>query len=201
MLRLVLEDRFDGVLGAARAGDTEAFALLFESAQPMLLRFLRVRAGADAEDVASQTWIHVIEGLDRFSGNEVGFRRWVATIARNLHVDLVRRGVRRPETPVDDVSALSPDDRVPDVAELVETRDATRAALALVATLPPDLAELVMLRVVVGLDVAEVAALTGRSSGSVRVAVHRALKRLRATLESSGADGADVTSDELVAFN
>ena len=57
-------------------------------------------------------------------------------------------------------------------------REATAAALRLVATLPPDQAEMVMLRVVAGLDVAVVAELVGKKPGAVRVAVHRALKSL-----------------------
>ena len=50
--------------------------------------------------------------------------------------------------------------------------------LRLVAALPADQAEMVMLRVVAGLDVATVAGLVGKSPGAVRVAVHRALKSL-----------------------
>ena len=57
-------------------------------------------------------------------------------------------------------------------------REATAAALRLVATLPPEQAEMVMLRVVAGLDVAVVAELVGKKPGAVRVAVHRALKSL-----------------------
>jgi RNA polymerase sigma-70 factor (ECF subfamily) len=59
----------------------------------------------------------------------------------------------------------------------------TQRALRHIAALPPDQAELVVLRVVVGLDVGDVATVTGRSPGSVRVAVHRALRRLRSLLE------------------
>jgi hypothetical protein len=59
----------------------------------------------------------------------------------------------------------------------------TRWALRLIGSLPPDQAELVVLRVVVGLDVGDVAEVTGRSPGSVRVAVPRALRRLRTLVE------------------
>ena len=58
----------------------------------------------------------------------------------------------------------------------------TRAAVALIATLPPDQAEVVLLRVVAGLEVAEVAAITGKHPGNVRVLSHRALRRLAEVL-------------------
>lgn len=54
----------------------------------------------------------------------------------------------------------------------------TEQALALVATLPADRAELVMLRVVAGLDVPTIARIVGKSPGAVRVGVHRALRAL-----------------------
>ena len=57
-------------------------------------------------------------------------------------------------------------------------QDATARALDLVRTLPPVQAEMVMLRVVAGLDVQQVADLVGKQPGAVRVAVHRALRSL-----------------------
>lgn len=194
----VLGDHFVDVLGAAQEGDTEAFAALWDATQPMLLRYLRVRAGEHAEDVASETWINVINGLHRFAGDEPGFRRWVVTIARNTHVDLLRRLGRRPELAVADLTELGGQPSATDVAAVVEGHDDTRRALALVATLPPDQAEMVLLRVLVGMDVADVAAVTGRSPGAVRVAVHRALRRLRDTLAAG--DGA-VTGPALTTFS
>ena len=178
----MLDARFAAVLRGARDGDVQAFAELWRETQPMLLRYLRVTAGGDAEDVASQTWVRVIEGLASFSGEEPGFRRWVVTIARNVHVDALRRAGRRPEDLVADIGMLDEQPTSPDPAATAEGRMSTRAALALVATLPPDQAEMITLRVLVGLDVAEVAALVGRSPGAVRVAVHRGLRRLRAQL-------------------
>ena len=65
-------------------------------------------------------------------------------------------------------------------------------ALRLVATLPADQAELVALRVIAGLDVAAVASITGRSAGSVRVAVHRALKTLSTRIAAASTQPSQV---------
>jgi len=184
----VLGDRFAEVLERAQGGDVEAFAELYRQTQPMLVRYLRVTTGQQAEDIASQTWVRVIESLGSFEGPEPGFRRWVVAIGRNIWIDELRRSGRRPEELVAETPERPDDtDRV-DPALVAQARLSTEAALALVATLPPDQAEMVGLRVLVGLDVAEVAELVGKSPGAVRVAVHRGLRRLRERLV--GADAA-----------
>jgi RNA polymerase sigma-70 factor, ECF subfamily len=187
----MLGARFAAVLQRAQQGDAAAVGELWRDANPMLLRYLRVTAGQDADDVASATWLRAAEGFDSFSGTEPGFRRWLVTIARNTHLDDVRRASRRREHPSEDVGELAElrPERSPDAALQAEERMSTQRALGLIAALPPDQAELVLLRVVVGLDVGDVAAITGRSPGSVRVAVHRALRRLRGLLEHEGSSG------------
>ncbi|MBI1758196.1 MAG: sigma-70 family RNA polymerase sigma factor [Actinobacteria bacterium] len=151
----------------------------------MLLRYLRVVAGDAAEDVASETWLRVIGGLGGFSGEEPGFRAWLVRIARNTLMDGHRRRFRRPETLTPDLTRAD-GPSVPDVADTVIDRIGTEDALRLVARLPAEVAEMVTLRVVMGLEVADVAALVGRSPGAVRVAVHRGLRRLADQLRADG---------------
>jgi len=181
--------RFDDLLERAQSGDPLAFGELWRDAQPMLLRYLRVLAAVDAEDLASTTWMRVIEGLDAFSGNEAGFRRWLVTVARNLYIDQARSAGRRRVDLYDDLDTLELGGAfAPDPADLVAAKSSTEAAMRLVARLPRPQAELVMLRVVMGLDVADVAEVTGRTPGAVRVAVHRALRRLEAAFDPELAD-------------
>lgn len=181
----MLGDRFEAVLRAAAAGDRDAFGELWRATHPPLLRYLRVVCGDAADDVASETWIRAMPALERFSGDENAFRGWLVVIGRNHVRDLARRAQRRPEDLSPDMSEhLSAADPT-DTAEAVLERRSTEAALRLVATLPPEQAELVVLRVVVGLDVADVARITGRSPGAVRVAVHRALRTLAGRLRSA----------------
>jgi RNA polymerase sigma-70 factor (ECF subfamily) len=75
---------------------------------------------------------------------------------------------------------------VADTADQVLENLATREAIAAVASLPPLQAEVVMLRVVAGLDTGAVAHLVGRSPGAVRVAVHRGLRRLAQMMTEAG---------------
>ena len=89
---------FGVTLASARAGDEAAFARIFRDVQPALLRYLRVIA-TDPEDVASETWVHVVTGLRRFQGGEQDFRAWLFTIARNRAADAGRSRHRRTAGP------------------------------------------------------------------------------------------------------
>ena len=61
---------FPVVLGAAARGDEEAFGRLWRDLQPRLLRYFAVVSPAAAEDLASETWLGMVRGIDRFEGNE-----------------------------------------------------------------------------------------------------------------------------------
>ncbi len=163
------------LLPAVLDGDEEAFAQVWRHLHPPLLRYLRVREGDVAEDVAAETWLQVVRDLPRFSGDAREFRSWVFTLARHRAVDAGRARAARPSTPTDEVVDLG---QVRSAEAEVMEQATTEAALALVATLPAAQAEMVMLRVVAGLSVAEVAAVVGRRPGTVAVNVHRGLKKL-----------------------
>ncbi|GIE30067.1 hypothetical protein Ait01nite_031120 [Actinoplanes italicus] len=178
---MVAPEGLDAVVLAAQSGDDTAFRLLYRTQQPALLRYLRVLVGEDAEDVASEAWLQIARDLGAFSGDWDGFRGWTATIARHRAMDLLRAQRRRPQTsaPVEFLTELSAGDDTADRAMELVTTD---AALALIATLPPEQAEAVMLRVVVGLDARATGKILGRRAGAVRTAAYRGLKQLAARL-------------------
>lgn len=173
---------FKAVLAAAADGDELAFGALWRDLQPALLRYLHALAPGSGEDLASETWLRVVKGLGQFSGDERAFRAWVFTVARHRAVDRWRRSARRQDelVPLDALAHLpAPDDPASSAVDAISSQ----AAVAMIATLPPDQAEVLLLRVVAGLDVAEVAAITGKRPGNVRVLAHRALHRLAERLD------------------
>jgi RNA polymerase sigma-70 factor (ECF subfamily) len=182
----VVGDSFARVLADAQGGDEDQFAVLWRDANPALLRYLRVLAQDSAEDIAAETWVHVVRGLARFTGDEASWRAWLFTTARRRLFDQARMRKRHPAEPLDDISA-SEVPAAPDAAQLALDNIATESALALLATLPALQAEVIMLRVVAGLDTDAVASLVGKSPGNVRVIAHRGLKRLEVLLAHSGA--------------
>jgi RNA polymerase sigma-70 factor (ECF subfamily) len=181
-------DELSSAIEAAQHGDEHAFRALYRAVQPSLLRYLQVLVGADAEDVASETWLHVIKDLHRFKGDGQGFRRWTVTIGRHRALDHLRHHQRRPAlpTPIEALAEL-PDSE--DTASQALQILSTEAALALIAGLPQDQAEAVLLRVVVGLDAESTAQVLGKRSGAVRTAAYRGLRRLNETLRRNASEG------------
>lgn len=181
------EDRqaptFEAVTAAAGRGEHWALTALFRAYQPPLLRFLRGQEPGVADDLASDVWLAVARGLRNFDDDEPGFRRWLFTIARRRVIEHRRKVGRRRTDPVahDQLEAAQRDRHGVDPAGVVVERLSAQQAIdVIVADLTPDQAEAVLLRVVAGFDVAEVARLMERTPGSVRVLCHRALKRLAA---------------------
>jgi RNA polymerase sigma-70 factor, ECF subfamily len=164
------------VIAAAKTGAEWAIAALYREFQPGLLRYLSAQAPADGDDLASEVWLAAAAGLGRFEGDETGFRRWLFTIAQRRLVDLRRRDARR-RSLLSSLERSNDRDPLDFEAEMLAAAE-TEAALALIASLPPDQAEVVLLRVVGGLATEDVAAILGKKPGAVRVLQHRALKRL-----------------------
>lgn len=167
---------------AAQGGDEEGFRQLYRDVQPRLLRYLRALVGDDAEDVASDTWLQVARDVAGFRGDIDGFRGWTTTIARHRALDHLRRARRRPPTG-EPFEALADVAAAEDTAEAALDAIGTDAALALIASLPPDQAEAVLLRVVVGLDAKTAGQVLGKRPGAVRTSAHRGLNRLAQRVE------------------
>jgi RNA polymerase sigma-70 factor (ECF subfamily) len=181
----VIGDEFPDVLVAAQSGSEDAFATLWRDGNPALLRYLRVVAPDDTEDVAAETWVQVVRGLPNFRGDEQAWRAWLFTTARRRAIDEGRRRSRHRAAPLTELPAdLEP--RSEDTAVLAMQNLATSAAIAAVSTLPPLQAEVILLRVLGGMDTETVARIVDRSPGAVRVAAHRGLRRLAQTLTSTG---------------
>jgi RNA polymerase sigma-70 factor (ECF subfamily) len=151
---------FEDMLASARQGSPAALGWLYRRFQPGLLRLLDVIAPDKAEDLASEVWLDVTVALPRFSGDERAFRAWLAHTARSRVIAGHRQADRRP----------APSD--------AEAEELAAFAARVVSVLPAEQADVVLLRVVGGFDVAEVARLLGRQPATVRSLQHRALRRL-----------------------
>jgi RNA polymerase sigma-70 factor, ECF subfamily len=182
----VTMETFERVLSEAKKGAEWAITALYRDLQPSLLRYLRAQAPADGEDLASEVWLDAASSLIRFEGDEAAFRRWLFTIARRRLVDLRRRdGRRRAVLEPLERSFVAPLSDEPEARLLASS--ATEAALARIVSLPPDQAEVVLLRVLGGFTVDDVAAIVGKKPGAIRVLQHRGLKRLAEDLAGTRA--------------
>jgi RNA polymerase sigma-70 factor (ECF subfamily) len=177
-----VDQPFPQVIAAAQAGEHAAVAVLWKWLNPDLLLFLRARDPASAEDIASETWIRAGRSIRRFTGSEHDFRGWFFTIAWRALIDWQRKESRRRSTPADDsiFDELTAD---ADTADTAIEHLQTDAALQLLQSLPPEQAEVILLRVIAGLDAERVARVMEKEIGNVRVLQHRGLRRLAVMLE------------------
>jgi RNA polymerase sigma-70 factor (ECF subfamily) len=175
---MALGGDFEAVLAAARAGAEWAVAALFRDLQPALLRYLRTKERTYAEDIASDAWLALGPRLATFEGTEPELRRLLFSIAHRRLVDHWRAVARRDTVPVapETLSERGGPDTTEEAGIAALT---TQEALDTIrAHLSPDQADVLVLRIVAGFTVDEVAAVVGKRPGAVRALQHRALNRL-----------------------
>ena len=181
----MLGQAFDDVLTAARTGAAWACTRLYEDLAGVVTGYLRQQGADEPDDVASETFLHVFRSLSTFEGDEDAFRSWVFTIAHHRLVDERRRRARRPAT--------SPMSDADDHAEAHDT--AERAVVDAyhweqlerhLGVLTRAQRDVVLLRVVAGLSVAETAAVVRRGEDAVRQLQHRGLRALEERLRELG---------------
>nr|WP_265565656.1 RNA polymerase sigma factor [Streptomyces hygroscopicus] len=169
---------------AAQNGDEDGFRRVYRTVHPMLLRYVHTLVGgADAEDVMSEAWLHIARDLGSFRGNGDGFRGWAAKVARNRALDHLRRSGRRPLIGGDENDLLELPSASDTANEALESVSTDRA-LALIASLPREQAEAVLLRVVLGLDAKQAGRVLGKRPGTVRVCAYRGLRKLAEMLRT-----------------
>ncbi|WP_310529272.1 RNA polymerase sigma factor [Nocardioides sp.] len=188
-------DPLDPLVEQMLAGDEAALRVVYRDIQPRLLRYLTVLVGPDdAEDVASETWAQGFRDLDRFAGDADGFRGWLTTIGRHRALDHLRRRQRQPRVDSELLELLDRPAGI-DVESLVADMIGTDAALAMVAALPRDQAEAILLRTVFGFDAPTTARILGKRPGAVRSATHRGLRALARRLEQGEEKFSDASRD------
>jgi RNA polymerase sigma-70 factor (ECF subfamily) len=177
---------FEAVLAAAGNGQGWALAELYRALYPRIVRYLRAVESTEAEDLASDSWLDIVRGLERFRGDEAGLRAFSFTIAQRRLLDLRRRRSRRRTEPRE-LRGLIQGGPTGDVEEEALSSLGTDWAINLItSSLTSEQADVVLLRVIGDLDVEAVAKIVGKRPGTVRVLHHRALRRLARILHREG---------------
>ena len=167
----------------AARGQPAAIETLLQQIRPMIVRYCRARLGRisghyhAADDVAQEVCIAVLSALPRYQDMGRPFASFVFGIASHKVADAMRSAARL-AVPTEDLPD-GPDPRPGPEETAVAYLEAERAR-ALLAKLPVNQRELLVLRVLTGLSAEETGNALGMTAGAVRVAQHRALARLRA---------------------
>ncbi len=165
------------LIDRARGGNALAFAVLYDRYADRVYRHIayRVDERADCEDLTQQTFLKAWQAIGRYQITEVPFVGWLLTIAHNVVVSHFRSA--RPQAPL--AEGLAKADERADAVRAVERREAQEAVRSALGKLKPEFQQVVAMRYLEELDYAEIARLTGKREGTVRVTLHRALQQLR----------------------
>jgi RNA polymerase sigma-70 factor (ECF subfamily) len=169
------------------AGDPEGAGLLIQRYEAPLRRVL-LHAGArpaEIDDLLQETWIRVIRSAARYDPMQA-LSGWLFTIAMNRFRTRAVRSAEdsRRHEPLDEV-ATSAASAAASAHTALETAELAASVRSLVATLPPRLADAVLLRYFEELSEKEIAAAMGIPVGTVKSRLHTAISRLRVDLARS----------------
>lgn len=166
------------IVDAARAGNASALSELYTLYFPRVYRYILARTGNtyDAEDLAEEVFMRVLEAIDRFQWREAPFSAWLFRIAHNAVISQRRKETARGRS--SQLSeALAVDSQGPD--ELVENRLVLGDIREAAEKLPEAQRQVIALRFAAGLSVAETARTMGKGEGNVKVIQHKAIVKLR----------------------
>jgi len=168
------------LLVRVQAGVPGAFGEFFDRYGDLVGRYVLARLGdrAEAEDITSEVFIRALRYIGTFQWRGVDPGAWLITIARNLVLD--HRGSARSRLEVATAEPRAEAVADPEAAALARLTHAE--VLRCVRLLSPDQQEVIALRFLSDLSIADTAAVMGRNPGAVKALQHRALRRLAALL-------------------
>jgi RNA polymerase sigma-70 factor (ECF subfamily) len=164
-------------LDRARRQDPHAFAQLYDATYRRVFGYLLARVGeqAAAEDLLQDVYLAALQAIRRFRGHTEGaFIGWLLKIAHAKVMDRFRTQYRHPALKTSDV----PTTGVADPLDAIDQRIRLDAISDALSQLTEDQRNVVLNRLVLGLDLEETSKLMGKNVGSIKALQHRALASL-----------------------
>jgi RNA polymerase sigma-70 factor (ECF subfamily) len=181
--------RIGQLVDAAKSGDSEAFAGLYDRYLDTVYRYVYYRVGSRqlAEDLTSETFLRALRRIDSFNWQGRDFGAWLVTIARNLVADHFKSSRFRLEITTADMVEAAGDDEVAEGPESAVIRTHTNVELMdAVKRLNAAQQECLVLRFLQGFSVAETARAMGKNEGAIKTLQYRAIRTLAQLLPEHG---------------
>jgi RNA polymerase sigma-70 factor (ECF subfamily) len=165
----------------AQEGDKQAIGELYRAHVDVIYRYIwaRVRDDSLAEDLTAQVFLKALEGLPTYQPSGKPFVAWLYRIAYARIVDHWRKLERRVEVPLEETLPA----REPRPEELLEFEADWVTAMELLAQLTDDQQDVVILRFIGEMSLADVAQTVGKTVGATKALQYRALATLARMLE------------------
>lgn len=160
----------------AQKGDVNSVTAIYEHFHRSVFRFLYYRVGdrQAAEDLTSEVFIQMVRNLPGYRPQGVPFNAWLFRIARNLATDHFRKTGKSGPTRIEEEATTSPDETVGSEETIISSKQFRRA----LAKLGHDQRDVIVLRFVSGLTLAEVAVSLNKSLDAVKALQRRGLASL-----------------------
>lgn len=171
------------LLERAKAYDTAALSLLYDRYNGRIYKYIYHRVGEPqlAEDLAGQVFLHMLEAIQNEHAWHSSFSGWLYRIAHNLIVDHFRRRGRSSQVSLDDAPDLPAEKGDPEAAaEEILSNERLHEAIQ---HLTSEQAQVIVLRFLQGLSIAEVTQVMQKSEGAIKALQYRAVLALRENLE------------------
>lgn len=170
--------KIEALVEKSQNGDSKAFGQLYDQFVDKIYRFIlfRVSNKEVAEDLTQTVFLKALENIGNFR-KDSQFSSWLYTIARNNVIDHYRG--KKPTTFVNDFDNIESRDNTQDF----EAKEFLAETLSAMKRLNEEEQEVITLHSVEEYSFEEIARITDKSPGALRILKHRALKKLRSSLE------------------
>jgi RNA polymerase sigma-70 factor (ECF subfamily) len=182
---VALGENFQTTIVAARQAAPWAWAAIYRELAPPVTGYLRASGAPDPEDLTAEVFLRVVQDLGRFDGDEAQFRSWVFVIAHHRLVDELRRLSRRADTTLLLESMYGPRPSGNVESEAVDNL-VTNEVAVIIKRCAPDQREVLLLRVVAGLTLAETAEVLGKTLGAVKALQRRGVAAIAREISREG---------------
>ena len=167
----------------AQKGGEKSFTLLFDCFYEKIFRYVRFRvANEDAEDIVSDIFLKVVEKLHTYKSNpKSGFNAWIFRIAHNRVIDFYRQKkelLGHNDEEGNDFFLQIPDDNLRPDQQTNLNLD-TKKLYKILKDLPDIQREILEFKYLEGFSNEEIAKITGKAEGNIRVIQLRALREIR----------------------
>lgn len=178
-------DHLERLAQKMRRGNKQAAEKLYSELVDKVFAFCvsRLRNREEAEDVAQEIFLKLVDRIDSFDVKRGHFVGWFWTLARNTLIDHTR-GRKKIASPFTDMSDREGafENEIAYAAiheETFDIKEEYNAVLQFLKTLPKEEQELFEMRFIADMPYKEIAELTKRSEGALRVSVNRLKAKIK----------------------
>jgi RNA polymerase sigma-70 factor (ECF subfamily) len=174
--------RVRALVDRAQQGDREALEELYLIHFDRIYSYLHVSVGNrhDAEDLTTQTFLKMLESINKFRWQSAPFSAWLFRIAHNLAMDHFRAARRW--QPEEEVPEPEPDESTSAEAGALQAIG-RKSMLELIEELSPEQQQVLTLKFLFNFANAEAATILGKTEGAIKSLQHRALASLQKQIE------------------